>query len=487
MLRSFYVNAARYSYSTTSLQRVPKIPDAEISPKKVNLDYDHHLRIREKHLNPAIFPMFSKPLLITQGNKQYLWDHTGKQYIDLTASISTISVGHCHPKVTKHLKEAVDTLWHCTNMHIHPNMTRLLEKLTSKLPKHLDTIYLVNSGTEANEMALSLARLYTGAWEYLTLNNAYHGISNANLGMLGMGPWKPQIPNGFGITSVMNPDVYRGMWGGKNCRDGPAQTVRDCNCADGECMASENYLGVLDETFRHSLPPKIAGMMIEPIQGAGGGVHIPRGYMKGAFEMTRKRGGLCISDEVQTGFGRLGSHYWGFEYQGVMPDIVVTAKGMGSGFPIAAVITTKEIASCLARTLHFNTFGGNALSCAVASATLDVIDEENMQAHVHEVGNYLISGLLKLRERYEFLGDVRGIGFMVSIELATDKKSRNTFPANDLMKIMEDCRDMGVLVAKGGMYSSLRIKPPFPTTKQDMDFVLEVFDIAFNNHLQRKK
>ena len=207
------------------------------------------------------------------------------------------------------------------------------------------------------------------------------------------------MPSGFGISSVMNPDVYKGKWGGKNCRDGPAQTLRDCSCAAEECMASENYLGVLEETFTHSLPKRIAGMVLEPIQGAGGGVHLPRGYMKGAFDMVRERGGLCISDEVQTGFGRLGSHYWGFEYHGVMPDIVVTAKGMGSGFPVAAVITTKEIASCLAKTLHFNTFGGNALSCAVGVATIDLIDRENMQAHIHETGNHLIQGLLKLRNK----------------------------------------------------------------------------------------
>ena len=193
MLRSICLFAARSCYSTSALQLAPKIPSAGITPKEFTLDYDHHLRVREKHLNPAIFPFFSKPLLITQGYKQYLWDHTGKQYLDLTSSIVTISVGHCHPLVTGHLKEAVDTLWHCTNMHIHPNMTRLLEKLSSKLPKHLDTIYLVNSGSEANEMAISLARLYTGAWDFLCLNNAYHGITNTNLGLLNMGTFKPQV------------------------------------------------------------------------------------------------------------------------------------------------------------------------------------------------------------------------------------------------------------------------------------------------------
>ena len=207
------------------------------------------------------------------------------------------------------------------------------------------------------------------------------------------------MPSGFGIYSTMNPDVFKGIWGGNKCRDGPAQTIRECNCAEGSCMASENYLGVLSDIFKHSLPKRVAGMVIEPIQGAGGGVHIPKGYMKGAFEMVRERGGLCISDEVQTGFGRLGSHYWGYEYHGVVPDIVITAKGMGSGFPIAAVITTKEIASCLARTMHFNTFGGNALSCAVGVATIDAIDSENMQANVRDVGYYLLKGLLKLRDK----------------------------------------------------------------------------------------
>ena len=193
MLRSLSWSAVRCSYSTSAVQRAPKIPKAEITPQKLDLDYDHHLSVREKHLNPAIFQLYSKPLLITQGYKQYLWDHTGKQYIDLAGSICTISVGHCHPVVTESLKNAADTLWHCTNLHIHPNMTKILEKLTSKLPKHLDTVYLVNSGSEANELMTSLARLYTGAWDILCLNNAYHGITTSNLGLLRIGSYKPQV------------------------------------------------------------------------------------------------------------------------------------------------------------------------------------------------------------------------------------------------------------------------------------------------------
>lgn len=265
-------------------------------------------------------------------------------------------------------------LWHTTNIYLHPKIHEYAERLTATLPKDLNCVYFVNSGSEANDLAMTMARLYTGNHDIISLRNAYHGASPITMGLTAHSTWKFPLPlSSTGIHHAMNPDVYKGLWGGKYCRDSPIQTDRQCNCTPGECLASKNYLKQLDEVFKYSLPRgKCAAMFAESIQGVGGSVQFPRGYIKKAAQMVRDNGGVFVSDEVQTGFGRTGDHFWGFEGHGIEPDIVSMAKGIGNGFPLAAVVTKKEIANVMGQALHFNTFGGNPLASAVGIAVLDV-------------------------------------------------------------------------------------------------------------------
>ena len=209
--------------------------------------------------------------------------------------------------------------------------------------------------------------------------NAYHGASPYLMGLTSLSTWRYKVPTGFGIHQTINPDPFQGPWGGSNCRDSPVQSIRSCECSDGECEACDRYVEQLDNVIKYSTPKHgMAAFFAESIQGVGGTVQYPRNFLKRAFELVRAKGGLCISDEVQTGFGRTGDHFWGFEGHGVIPDIVTIAKGMGNGFPMGAVITTPEIAKPLQDALHFNTFGGDPLACAVASKVLDVSRDEEL-------------------------------------------------------------------------------------------------------------
>lgn len=268
----------------------------------------------------------------------------------------------------------METLWHTTSIYMQPKIYEYAEKLASKMPGDLKVVYFVNSGSEANDMAILMARLYTKNHEIITLKNAYHGASPTTMGLTAQSTWRYPLPGiGNGIHHVMNADPYLGLWGGSNCRDSPVQTTRECNCSPGKCEAGDNYINQLEQEFKYSLPKgRCAAMFAESMQGVGGTVQFPKNYLKQAVDLVHANGGLFISDEVQTGFGRTGEHFWGFEGHGIMPDIVTMAKGIGNGFPIGAVVTTPKIAQVLTQALHFNTYGGNPLASAVGMAVLDV-------------------------------------------------------------------------------------------------------------------
>lgn len=221
--------------------------------------------------------------------------------------------------------------------------------------------------------------------------------------------------------------MYRGQWGGKSCRDSPIQTNRDCSCQPGQCEASDQYVHQVQDVLMHSTPKggKVAALFAESIQGVGGSVQFPKDFLKRTAQLIRSNGGLIVSDEVQTGFGRTGSNFWGFQNHEIVPDIVTMAKGIGNGFPMAALVTRKEIADVLGQALYFNTFGGNPMACSVASAVLDVIDEERLQENCQNVGTHFLNELAQLREEFEIIGDVRGKGLMIGVELVENKV--NTF------------------------------------------------------------
>jgi alanine-glyoxylate transaminase/(R)-3-amino-2-methylpropionate-pyruvate transaminase len=415
---------------------------------------------RKRFANPAISAMFREPIMIVEGHMQWLFDETGKRYLDMLAGIVTVSCGHCHPRVTAAIHEQVDRLQHATTIYLHPGMPAFAEKLASKMPHGLDVTYFVNSGSEANDLAIQIARTYTGNSDVIALRNAYHGASPFTNTLTSHSTWKYPVNANSGIHHAINPDPYRSPFNGTP-----------------EEIASKSAADIRD-LIRFSTPGKVAAFIAEPIQGVGGATHGAKNYLREAYAVVREYGGLCIADEVQTGFGRTGDHYWGFQNFDVVPDIVVMAKGIGNGVPLAAVTTRAEIAQALTNRIHFNTFGGNPVCMAAGSAVLDVIDEDGLQENSRVVGARLKSGLKKLMNDHALVGDVRGMGLMLAMELVRDRSTKE--PAKgETLEILEQAREMGVLFGKGGIDGNvLRIKPPMCITAEDADYAVDVLDRA---------
>jgi len=416
--------------------------------------------MRKQFANPAIFTMFREPIMIVEGHMQWLFDDSGKRYLDMLAGIVTVSCGHCHPKVTAAIHEQVDRLQHATTIYLHPGMPSFAKKLAAKMPQGLDVTYFVNSGSEANDLAIQIARTYTGNSDVIALRNAYHGASPFANTLTSHSTWKYPVNPSGGIHHAINPDPYRSPFSGTP-----------------EEIASKSAADIRD-LIRFSTPGKVAAFIAEPIQGVGGTTHGARNYLKEAYAVIREHGGLCIADEVQTGFGRTGDHYWGFQNFDVVPDIVVMAKGIGNGVPLAAVTTRAEIAQALTNRIHFNTFGGNPVCMAAGSAVLDVIDEDGLQENSRIVGARLKNGLKKLMAEHSLVGDVRGMGLMLGMELVRDRATKEPAKAETL-EVLEQSREMGVLFGKGGIDGNvLRIKPPMCVTAEDADFAVEVLHVG---------
>src|SRR3954453_23823133 len=340
----------------------PELPPFDHQPKKYSgPSADEVLRLRKQFLNPGIFLYYKKPIMFVEGKMQSLWDEQGRRYLDALGGIVTVSVGHCHPDVVDVVNRQNETLQHSTTIYLQPNIVEYAQKLASKMPGELKVCYFVNSGSEANDLALLMARAYTGNYDVLALRNAYHGGNALAMGLTAHRTWKFNVPHSFGVHHAMAPDPYRGLWG------------RD------DADAGKKYAADVKNLLDYAPCRQVAAFIAESIQGVGGCVVFPDGYLKAAYEHVRAAGGVCIADEVQAGFGRTGTHYWGFETQGVIPEIVTMAKGIGNGCPLAAVVTTPEIAATVANRTHFNTFGGNPVVCAQVKAVLEVIEKEKLQ------------------------------------------------------------------------------------------------------------
>jgi len=439
----------------------PKMPECDHKPQR----YDGPSRealiaMRKQYTNPAIFTLYGEPLLIVEGYMQWLFDETGRRYLDMFAGIVTVSCGHCHPKIVAAIEKQVETLQHATTIYLHPNFPLLAKKLASKMPKGLDVTYFVNDGSEANDLAVTMARLFTGNTDVIALRNGYHGGSPSAMGLTSHNTWKFPIPGAVGVHHAVHPDPYRSPFAGT-----PEEIAT---------KSAEDILGII----RYSTPGKIAAFIAEPIQGVGGATHGARNYLKEAYKIARDNGGLCIADEVQTGFGRTGDHYWGFENFDVVPDFVTMAKGIGNGVPLGAVTTRMEIAQALTQRIHFNTFGGNPVCMAAGLAVLDVIDEDGLQENSRVLGKRLKDGIRELAKHHELIGDVRGMGLMLGVELVRDRGTKQ--PAKqETAALLEAAREMGVLLGKGGLDGNvLRIKPPMCITAEDADFTIDVLDRA---------
>ncbi|CAF1354113.1 unnamed protein product, partial [Rotaria sp. Silwood1] len=317
------------------------------------------------------FLQYKEHLHVARAERQFIYDTSGKRYLDFFAGIVTVGVGHCHPRLIEAATKQMKKYWHVSTYYLQDPVRDYAEKLLEnfKDDKHLSVCLFVNSGSEANDLALHLAKEYTKQHEVITLRNSYHGVVQSTLSLTNVTVSKRIYLTGSRVA--MNPDPYRGIWGGQYCRDSPIQTTRSCNCQKDHCQASDRYVEQLEEILNYEVSKKkVAGMFIESIQGYGGSVQYPKNYVKQATELVQQNGGLYIADEVQSGFGRTGTHFWGYQGHGAKPDIVVMAKAIANGFPFAAIVTRPEIAKTVGN--YFNTYGGNPIGCAVASAVLDV-------------------------------------------------------------------------------------------------------------------
>ena len=415
---------------------------------------------RREFLTPALLTYYAEPLMLVQGHMQWLFDETGRRYLDCLGGIVTVGAGHCHPDVTRAMQEQVATLVHSTTIYLHPNVGELGQRIVESFPKGsgLEVCYFTNSGSEANELAILMARVATGNHDIIALRNAYHGMTNQAMGLAGLATWKQPLPQGLGVRHAICPDLLRGPY------------------RAGDAGAAQKYAADIAETIRFSTSGRVAGFIAEPIQGVGGVVEMPPGYLAAAHETVRSAGGVCISDEVQTGFGRTGESFWGFEQHGVRPEIVTMAKSIGNGAPLAACVTTRKIAESMSKKLHFNTYGGNPVSAAAGLANLHVIKRDGLQENARVIGARFKEGLMALQTRYAIVGDVRGRGLLLGIELVRDRDSME--PAGNLAaQVHERARSYGLLVGKGGIGGQvIRMAPPMCLRSEDCDFALAVLD-----------
>jgi alanine-glyoxylate transaminase/(R)-3-amino-2-methylpropionate-pyruvate transaminase len=433
----------------------PIPPHAYTGPGKQEV-----LELRRQYLSPGLFLYYREPIMLVEGKMQYVWDETGKRYLDCFGGIVTISVGHCHPKVSGAIAEQVERITHTTSVYLHPTICEYAKKLAEHMPvgSGLDVTYFTNSGSESNDLAVLMARANTGRFDVIALRNGYHGGSQAAMSLTAQATWKFPVPHAFGVHFTVPGYCYR-------CPFGLTYPSCDMRCARD-----------VAEVIRYETPGQVACFIAESIQGVGGVVVPPREYFQIVYDAVRQAGGLCIADEVQGGFGRTGEHFWSFENWGVTPDVVTMAKGIGNGVPLGAVTTRMEVAKTMAERLHFNTFGGNPISMAAGLATLEVIDSESMQENARVVGGCLKEQLLALQEKHPLIGEVRGMGLMLGVELVRDRASRE--PATrEAAEVTELAKERGLLVGKSGIAGNvLRITPPLCITRDDADNVSGVID-----------
>jgi alanine-glyoxylate transaminase / (R)-3-amino-2-methylpropionate-pyruvate transaminase len=421
---------------------------------------DEVLALRRQYLSPGLVTYYRDPLMIVEGRMQYVWDETGKQYLDAFAGIVTVSVGHCHPKVVERVREQVGKLQHTTTIYLHPAVAQMGEALAQRMPdgSGLSVSYFTNSGSEANEIAVLSSREFTGNVDVVSLRGGYHGATQGAMSLVAHGTWKFKTSPSHNVKNATPGYCYR-------CPYGLTYPGCELRCASD-----------VEDLIRYETSGEIACFIGEAIQGVGGVVTPPPEYFRIVYEIVRRHGGLCIADEVQTAFGRTGEHYWGFQNWGVTPDIVTMAKGIGNGAPLGACTTRADVAKVMANRIHFNTFGGNPISMTQGLATLEVIDAENLQENSRVVGGHLKRRLLGLQDRQPMIGEVRGLGLMLGVELVRDRATKE--PATrETADVLELAKDRGLLLGKGGIDgNTLRIKPPMCITRDDADFIVDCLD-----------
>ncbi len=419
---------------------------------------DEILKKHKQYLFPSISTYYSNPLVTDHASMQYLWDVDGNKYLDFFGGIVTISVGHCNPRVTSKIKAQIDKLQHASSVFPNEAVVALAEKIAQITPGEISSSFFSNSGTEANETAVQLARMYTGHYEVVALRHGYSGRSQMAQSLTGHSAWRRSLPvPAPGFVHALNPYCYR-------CPLGKTYPSCEVACAkDVEAVIQTTTSG------------QIAAFLAEPIQGVGGFITPPKEYFKIVFKIVKDYGGLFIADEVQTGWGRTGKRWFGIEQWEVTPDIITAAKGLANGTPVGLTATRPEIAASF-KGLQISTFGGNPVTSVAAKATIDLIEEDRLMDNAAAVGGYYRDGLESLKEKHDLIGDVRGMGLLQAIELVKDRATKEPAP-EATNQFMEECRKRGLLVGKGGLFGNvIRTSPPLNIAKSDVDEAIRIMD-----------
>ena len=426
------------------------------------LNRNQLLELRKKYLSPSLSLSYDKPLHIVRAKGQFLYDSKGDRYLDAVNNIQ--HVGHCHPKVVSAASEQYGIL-NTNTRYLDETVINYAKDLTNYLPNGLTTCFFTNSGSESNDLALRLARTATDSKETIVLDGAYHGHVSS---LIDISPYKHNSRGGSGppsyVHTVPMPDSYRGKYRGEEALTGYIDELK-------------NILYSIKKNGKN-----VSAFVVESIMGCGGQLILPDGFLERAFELVRDEGGVCIADEVQIGFGRVGSKFWGFETANVQPDIVTMGKSMGNGHPLSVVVAKKQIADKFNNGMeYFNSFGGNPVSCAVGKAVLNVIEDEKLQQNAHKVGEYLLEELKRLQGEFPLIGQVRGMGLFIGIELIKEKSKLIPAHAEAEKVVNEMMRKRILLSTDGPDHNVIKIKPPMVFSTENADeLVLNLSEVLGN-------
>jgi 4-aminobutyrate aminotransferase len=420
--------------------------------------------VRQKQkelLFPCVASYYEEPVVLTRAQGTRAFDLEGCEYIDCFGGILTISLGHCHPEVVDAVSAQLARLGHTSTLYPTENQVMAAQTLARLTPGKLAKSFFTSSGTEADETAVMLAKIYTGRHEIIALRHAYSGRSHLALGMCGNSSYRVISSSIPGIVHAPAPYCYR-------CPFGLSYPSCEVKCARD-----------LEELIQTTTTGRPAAFLAEPIQGVGGFIVPPPEYFQIAVGIVRKHGGVFICDEVQTGFGRTGGKWFGIEHWGVEPDIMTMAKGIANGFPAAATIATAEVADAWTGG-SIATFGGNSVAMAAVNATVAVMERERVPALAAERGAELTAALQGFKERYRFIGDVRGMGLMQAIELCEDRATKEPSP-RITAAVLEAAKRRGVLLGKGGTYGNvIRFAPPMLISRAELADAIERMGQAFS-------